>query len=58
MLVETIYLLSTIVVVYVLEKLFWRPKCKDRWKRFSISYYIDKYIFLRKESNTWASYDD
>ena len=55
-LIEIVFgLLVLITIVYVLEKIYYRPMTKDKHKKLSISYYIDKYIF-KKDSKTWASY--
>lgn len=46
-----IYIIVMILIIYFLDKKILRPMWKDRGKRFSISYNIDKYILRRKNLN-------
>ena len=49
--------IGLLFIIYCGEKLIWRPRNKDKWKKISISYYFDKYI-LKIEPTTWGSYDE
>ncbi len=42
---------TTLGVAYFLDKKITRPMCKDRFKKISLSYLVDKHI-LKKENDT------
>ena len=43
-----VYVILLILVVYFFDKKIIRPMWKDKWKKGSFSYLIDKYILRRK----------
>ncbi len=51
-----IYILVVILIIYFLDKAFLRPMHKDKWKKISLSYNIDKYILKKKNLDISEDY--